>query len=97
MPALDVIQAQLRSLLANINRNDKVRSDPFEPREFLLFSEAQGAEPESGSGSGARQAEQEVQTVNGLTAGDWQLAMFLRAWQAREQHLHSSSSHDKGV
>ena len=83
-PAMDVVQAQLRSLIANVHRNDKARSDPFEPREFLLFSEPEKPEPST-----------PVPLVNGLTAGEWQLAMYLRARQAREQTVDQLSPQDK--
>lgn len=72
-PAIDVIQAQLRSLIANIHRNDKARSEPFEPREFLLFSQTQASTETA-----------PALTHNGLTASEWQLALYLRAWQARQ-------------
>lgn len=76
-PAMDVVQAQMRSLLANINRNTKERPEPFEPREFLLFSQTQDVEqdlPET----------QEPPTYNGLSAQEWALAMSLHAWQQRQ-------------
>lgn len=78
-PALDVIQAQLRSLIANIHRNDKARSEPFEPREFLLFSQANKVEDLP-----------EPNLHNGLTAQEWQLALTLRAWQERHQNQTDS-------
>ena len=36
---LDAISAQHLSMSANINRNDKERSEPFRPKEFLLFTQ----------------------------------------------------------
>ena len=72
-PLLDVIQAQTRALLANINRNDKVRGSPFEAGEFLLFSRSEA------------EANPEPETVNGLTVPEWRLALYLRACAERTQ------------
>lgn len=36
---LDAISAQHLSMSANINRNAKERSEPFRPKEFLLFTQ----------------------------------------------------------
>ena len=70
-PLVDVIQAQLLCLLANINRNDKVRQEPFEPGEFLLFTRAE--------------TPPETETVGGLTPSEWRLALYLRACAERKQ------------
>jgi hypothetical protein len=83
-PAMDVIQAQLRALLANIHRNEKARSEPFEPREFLIFSNAQVNEA-------ADQSESSPALINGLSPKDWQLALYLRAWQERQDEKHSTA------
>ena len=73
-PLLDVIQAQTRALLANINRNDKVRGHPFEAGEFLLFSRSEA------------EAAPEPETVSGLTVPEWRLALYLRACAERQDH-----------
>ena len=83
-PAMDVIQAQLRALLANIHRNEKNRPEPFEPREFLIFSNAQVNET-------ADLSESSPALVNGLSPKDWQLALFLRAWQERQDEKCSTA------
>jgi hypothetical protein len=79
-PALDVIQAQLRSLIANIHRNEKARSQPFEAREFLLFSQIQ------------EEQEAVIEPLHdGLSAQEWQLALTLRAWQERHEKRNASA------
>ncbi|WP_449413218.1 phage tail assembly protein T [Pandoraea soli] len=83
-PLTDVVQAQLRSMLANIHRNDKARPTPFDAREFLLFMESAPAESEAESKAPER--------INGLTPGEWQLALYLRSHQERltsaSQEIH---------
>ena len=85
-PAMDVIQAQLRSLLANIHRNEKARPEPFEPREFLIFSTMQTDQ--------ARDTPQSSPVlVHGLSPKDWQIALFLKAWQERQSEKLSVRPH----
>ena len=71
-PLHDVIQAQLRALLANINRNEKARPTPFEARDFLLFLQP---EPE---------VTEAPELINGLTPAEWRLATYLRAYEERQ-------------
>jgi hypothetical protein len=71
-PLHDVMQAQLRALLANINRNEKVRPEPFEARDFLLFLPPEPQVPEA------------PELINGLTPAEWRLAMYLRAYEERQ-------------
>ena len=73
---LDVVQAQLRALLAEIHRDAEARREPFAPKEFLLFQEA----------------DPEPETVNGVSAADWKLAMYLKAVQARQQAAETSAA-----
>jgi len=68
-PLADIIQAQLRVLLANINRNDKVRPEPFRTEEFLLLAESEAAPSEPAK----------PELIEGLTLADWRLALYLRA------------------
>ena len=68
-PLQDVIQAQLRALLANINRNEKARPDTFDVEEFLIFVEPASLALE----------DPEPELINGLTPADWRLALYMRA------------------
>ena len=61
-------------MLANINRNDKARPEPFRTEEFLLF-----IEPEP---TPADQSEPEL--IEGLTPADWRLALYLRSLSERQ-------------
>ena len=79
-PMLDVVQAQLRAVLAEIHRDPKARTEPFAPQDFLLFTRP--VEPS------------DVQLVDGLTAADWRLAMYLKALQARQQSTESPIAGD---
>ena len=77
---LDVVQAQLRAVLAEIHRDPKARTEPFSPQDFLLFTRL----PEAS----------DAQLVDGLTAADWRLAMYLKALQARQQSTESPIAGD---
>jgi hypothetical protein len=79
-PMLDVVQAQLRALLAEIHRDAGVRREPFEPRDFLLFQ--------------TPPSETLQQATHGLSAADWRLAMYLKALQARQQSTESPTAGD---
>jgi hypothetical protein len=85
-PLLDVIQAQSRALLANINRNEKVRPTPFDAREFLIFTGAASKNSiDSKSADSENIQKKTPELINGLTADEWKLATFLRARQERYQ------------
>ena len=66
------------------HRNDKARPTPFDAREFLLFMESAPSESEAESKAPER--------INGLTPGEWQLALYLRSHQERlnnaSQEIH---------
>lgn len=73
LPVIDVVQAQLRALIGNIHRNDQARPEPFHVRDFLLFMNEASHEEIQGA------------PINdGLSASEWQLAMYLRAYQDQQ-------------
>jgi hypothetical protein len=69
----DGFQAHQVMTLMNVNRNPKVRPEPFELGDFLMFP------PEKNVAARAEEA-----TVDGLNSDEWKLLQFFQALKARQ-------------
>jgi hypothetical protein len=70
----DAMHAHAISVLANINRDTKVRKEPFQIKDFLLYKEP---EPVT--------AEEDEPTVEGKTSAQWKLIFAAEALIAQQQ------------
>lgn len=86
LAAQDAMQAHVARTIAEVNRVEKARPEPFDMRDFLIFREREVGK--------AAADQDEVPTVDGLTAEQWKIRLFFESLKRKREHLARTEQSD---